>query len=68
MDDLTSSIPDRDIVTSRKAEMPNIAGDVQARKSSQSTATVGQKERWLKPVLGTKRWTSASMRLRRLRS
>ena len=68
MDDLTSSIPDSDIVTPRKTEMTNISVDVPARKSSPSTAKEDLKGRGLKPVLGTKRWTSASMRLRRLRS
>ena len=68
MDDLKSSISDRDAVTSPKAESTSASDSLPAKKSLPSTAKEGLKERGSKPGRATKRWTSASMRLRRLRS
>lgn len=68
MDDLKPSTPSEDTAASLKAETSNDSDSVPAKKSSPSAAREVIKERGLKPGRATKRWTSASMRLRRLRS
>ena len=68
MDDLKPSTPSEDTAVSLKAETSNDSDSVPAKKSSPSTAKEELKERGLKRGFGTKRWTSAFTRLRRLRS
>ena len=68
MDDLKPSTPSEDTAASLKAETSNDSDSVPANKSSTSGAGEATKERGLKPGRAKKRWTSASMRLRRLRS
>ena len=68
MDDLKASIPSEDTATSLRAKTSSDTDSVPAKKSAPSAAREVIKERGLKPGRATKRWTSASMRLRRLRS
>ena len=68
MDDLKPPIPSEDTATSLSAKTLSDSDSVPAKKSSPSAARELIKERRLKPGRATKRWTSASMRLRRLRS
>ena len=68
MDDLKALIPREDTATSLRAKTLSDSDSVPAKKSSPNAAKVVIKERGLKPCRATKRWTSASMRLRRLRS
>ena len=68
MDDLKPSIPSTDTAISLKAETSSDSDGVPAKKSSPSAGRAVTKERGLKPGRAMKRWTSASIRLRRLRS
>ena len=73
MDDLKPSIPSEDTATSLSAKTLGDSDSVPAKKSSTSGACLGgsdeKRARGLKPpVAQKKRWTSASIRLRRLRS
>ena len=68
MDDLKTLIPNEDTATSLEAKTPSDSDSVPAKKSSPSAAKAVIKERGLKPGRAKRRWTSASMRLRRLRS
>ncbi len=68
MDDFKASIPSEDTATSLRAKTSGDSDSVPEKKSSTSAAREAIKERGLKPGRATKRWTSASMRLRRLRS
>ena len=68
MDDLKPPIPSEDTATSLRAKTLSDSDSVPAKKSSTNAAGEVIKERGLKPDRATKRWKSASMRLRRLRS
>ena len=68
MDDLKPLIPNEDTATSLSAKTLSDSDSVPAKKSSTIGAGEATKERGLKPGRAKKRWTSASMRLRRLRS
>ena len=68
MDDLKPSIPIEDTATSLRTKTSGDSDSVPAKKSSKSAAREVINERELKPGRATKRWTSASIRLRRLRS